>query len=483
MTKKHTTEQFIQNAKAIWGNRYIYDQVHYINATTPVTVICPIEGHGPWPCLPHNHTRKNKPRGCGKCGGSAPITLDEFLVRARAVHGDKYIYDRVKIINSTTNVMIGCSAHNPVKYFPQTPDSHFRGSGCRYCRDLINSERRLLSEDEVNERLALKSESDGGCCKLLEGSYKGQNKRASIVCSIHGNQEPRIVTSILKGKHPCLECSGAFTRYSTQQFKKEIEKHFDGKNYRILPFEYENKKTTITLVCPNPSHDNFSLLAESLKRSPGCPVCSRENSQVKRTAGVGRKLETTEQKRFKIWLSYVNKKYDGFYDYSKVQFEKQKKPVKIICPVHGEFPQTPADHKNGGCRDCKSENTFGLYSSRYFDLNPKSINELSILYYIRFRFGSESWYKVGITRTSIAQRFSAAPKSQLSFEVLAQLKLGLKDAWDMETLIQKEHGDKYRYKPKLKGRKETARDWRLGPSECFSEQLTPELLQNIFLAE
>ena len=60
---------------------------------------------------------------------------------------------------------------------------------------------------------------------------------------------------------------------------------------------------------------------------------------------------------------------------------------------------------------------------------------------------------------------------------------GLRDAWDMETLIQKEHGDKYRYKPKLKGTKETARDWRLGPSECFSEQLTPELLQNIFLAE
>ena len=35
------------------------------------------------------------------------------------------------------------------------------------------------------------------------------------------------------------------------------------------------------------------------------------------------------------------------YDYSKVIYTKDVDPVIIICPIHGEFEQTPKHHKKG----------------------------------------------------------------------------------------------------------------------------------------
>lgn len=41
------------------------------------------------------------------------------------------------------------------------------------------------------------------------------------------------------------------------------------------------------------------------------------------------------------------------YDYSKVDYLNNKSDVKIICPTHGEFDQTPSNHLNGkGCSKC-----------------------------------------------------------------------------------------------------------------------------------
>ena len=45
-----------------------------------------------------------------------------------------------------------------------------------------------------------------------------------------------------------------------------------------------------------------------------------------------------------------------FYDYSEVKYESMSTKVKIICPLHGEFYQLPADHCRGfdGCLQCRT---------------------------------------------------------------------------------------------------------------------------------
>lgn len=49
-----------------------------------------------------------------------------------------------------------------------------------------------------------------------------------------------------------------------------------------------------------------------------------------------------------------SKKVHNEYDYSLVVYKNNKIKVKIICPEHGVFEQSPNSHFNGsGCPKCK----------------------------------------------------------------------------------------------------------------------------------
>ena len=62
MSKRATTEEFIESAKAIHGNKYRYDLVDYRNSCTKVKIICPI--HGVFEQVPSSHLAG---KGCKKC--------------------------------------------------------------------------------------------------------------------------------------------------------------------------------------------------------------------------------------------------------------------------------------------------------------------------------------------------------------------------------------------------------------------------------
>ena len=63
------------------------------------------------------------------------------------------------------------------------------------------------------------------------------------------------------------------------------------------------------------------------------------------------KKKTTEQ-----FIEDARKVHGGKYDYSKVEYVNKRTKITIICPVHGEFEQTPDSHLQGnGCRKCKYE--------------------------------------------------------------------------------------------------------------------------------
>ena len=62
MRKPKTTENFIEKAKQIHGNKYDYSLVEYKNNKTKVKIICPI--HGIFEQTPNCHLRL---QGCPKC--------------------------------------------------------------------------------------------------------------------------------------------------------------------------------------------------------------------------------------------------------------------------------------------------------------------------------------------------------------------------------------------------------------------------------
>ena len=44
MSKKKTTEEFVEESKKVHGNKYDYSKVNYINNRTKICIVCPEHG-------------------------------------------------------------------------------------------------------------------------------------------------------------------------------------------------------------------------------------------------------------------------------------------------------------------------------------------------------------------------------------------------------------------------------------------------------
>ena len=129
--KKQTTEQFIEKAKEIHGDKYVYSKTKYVNCHTKVCIKCP--EHGEFWQMPYSHLNG---QGCPHCGKlklreTYQLSTDEFVQRAREIHGDKYDYSKVRYVNYKTKVEIICPKHGS---FWQTPACHFKCDGCPTCK-------------------------------------------------------------------------------------------------------------------------------------------------------------------------------------------------------------------------------------------------------------------------------------------------------------------------------------------------------------
>ena len=105
MPKKITTNKFIERAKLIHGDRYDYSMVEYVNIYTKVKIIC--SEHGEFKQLPNNHLSG---KGCPSCG-EQKLTTDQFIERAKSIHGDRYDYSMVEYVNTNNKVTVICSDH------------------------------------------------------------------------------------------------------------------------------------------------------------------------------------------------------------------------------------------------------------------------------------------------------------------------------------------------------------------------------------
>jgi hypothetical protein len=128
---RSTTDEFIQKATLIHGTRYDYTKVEYINLETPIIIIC--SKHGQFPQTPCTHLAKS---GCTKCAREECVikfrsNTNDFIQRAKAIHGDTYDYSKVEYVDLRTKIVILCKIHGK---FLQSPDNHLAGSKCTKCQ-------------------------------------------------------------------------------------------------------------------------------------------------------------------------------------------------------------------------------------------------------------------------------------------------------------------------------------------------------------
>ena len=162
--KLYDTDTFIEKAKKVHGDKYDYSKVNYINTNTKVCIIC--QEHGEFWQTPNSHINGS---GCPKCGvkkSHKVMTNDEFINKARKIHGDKYDYSKTEYISPFKSVTITCPIHGD---FKQKPSYHLSGNGCQKCavleskweqevyefikgmyNDAINGERSILEGFEID---------------------------------------------------------------------------------------------------------------------------------------------------------------------------------------------------------------------------------------------------------------------------------------------------------------------------------------------
>lgn len=151
---RKTTEQFIKESKEYYGeNRFDYSKTIYVNAKTPVILICHEKDkdgieHGEFPVNPHNHLSAHNHNGCPICGEHLPSNTKTFIQMANRVHNGKYTYENTVYINAHEKVIITCPKHGD---FPQQADSHLRGCGCPVCNEshLERDVRTMLDENSI----------------------------------------------------------------------------------------------------------------------------------------------------------------------------------------------------------------------------------------------------------------------------------------------------------------------------------------------
>lgn len=189
MGKRLTQEEFIEKARLKHGDKYDYSEVAYVNKKTKVRIICP--EHSSFLQTPEKHLMG---RGCPQCGGTCKLNTEEFIEKAREIHGDKYDYSEVEYKNSKTKVCIICPEHTS---FLQKPNDHLDGHGCSKC----GGTGKLCTKEFIE--ISKKVHKDK--YNYSEVVYVDNRTKVHIICPIHGPFY-QISKSHLKG-HGCPQCN------------------------------------------------------------------------------------------------------------------------------------------------------------------------------------------------------------------------------------------------------------------------------------
>ena len=332
MPSKNTTKTFILKARAKHSNKYNYKKVHYKNNSIKVKIGCKVKGHGYFEQTPRNHLSG---QACPKCArlstnNKQKMTKDEFIVKAKNVHGDKYIYDKVEYVNNHSKICITCPTHGD---FLQTPNLHIvKKNGCKKCGIEARSENRRMTTEEF---VARAQKINGSVYDYSKVEYVNSQTKVKIKCKIHGSWMTKAELHLRGSKCPkCAINNRPSNKAKTQkQFLKEMKDKY-GDMYDFSKVKYVNDRTKVIVICPK--HSIFKKTPNALLRG-GCGKCAKRA-----------KYNTA------LFIKNANRIHNNQYDYSMVKYVDGHTKVSIICPNHEIFEQTPSSHINQkiGCPKC-----------------------------------------------------------------------------------------------------------------------------------
>jgi very-short-patch-repair endonuclease len=314
MVSKKTIE-FIKNIRSLHGDKFQYDKLIYINIRTKILIGYKdvyIE------VLPSLVLKSNY------IHNSIKYKTDIFIEKLSKVMNIKdFDFSRSEYINNTTYMTIGYKGI----FYEKTPANLLKGS---------NPERGHVNHTE--DSLLLKFNSIHNFkYKYIDISFSKIKDKIKIECSKHGNFT-QVISDHLNG-HGCPKCGKETTsnkvKNSSDKWRQIIrEKH--GNKYLYYNIDGELTKNKILYIrCDK--HGDFSQKL-IYHKDYGCKKCGYDS------------IDKSE--RISKFILSVNKKWSNFYNYDKFEYVNSSTKSIIICPIHGEFLQTPNTHLKCGCKKC-----------------------------------------------------------------------------------------------------------------------------------
>ena len=162
--------------------------------------------------------------------------------------------------------------------------------------------------------------------------------------------------------------------------KKKTTEQFISEANLVHEDKYDYSKTIcagvsnkVVIICPE--HGEFEQTPHGHLSGKGCTPCGRIRTTVLQRSSLDKILE-----KFK-------EVHGDFYNYSQVIYEGNHTKVKIICPKHGKFEQTPGHHINdqNGCPNCGEEKVKLEHIKRTRTLQ-EFINEANLVHEDRYDY-------------------------------------------------------------------------------------------------
>lgn len=255
------------------------------------------------------------------------VTTEDFIIKAKEIHGDKYDYSKVQYVNSSTKVEIICPKHGS---FWQTPNNHLsRKRGCPECNGGI----RLTKEKFIEKANKLHNFK----YNYSKVEYINSTTKVCIICPEHG-EFWQLPSNHIHPSHPrgCSKCKGGVKIDSKEFIKRAKEIHGNAYSYELV--NYVNTITPVTIIC-NTCGKEFQQTPQVHMRGSGCIHCFRND------------LKTKEQ-----FIEDARKVHGDKYNYGKVEYINTATKVIITCPIHGDWEVTPNNHLSGHeCPKCATK--------------------------------------------------------------------------------------------------------------------------------
>lgn len=266
-------------------------------------------------------------------------TTEEWKIKAKLVHGDKYEYDEVEYVNSNTPIKIYCRTCNDS--FMQKPINHTTGSGCPICgKAKANQSRKNTTEWFIEESKKIW----GDKFNYSKTSYNGRHNLLTLICKKHGEFE------CLAGNHlrgaDCYLCSKE--TLSKKMFDnidifktKAFSVHGDDYDYSLSI--YKSSKEKLEIYCRK-CRESFWQSPNLHLQGNGCPKCHDK--------ATGDRCRLTKEEFISRCVDVFG---PGKFDYTNSIYKSNTEKLKILCNECGEyFWKSPGNHlfHKQGCPNC-----------------------------------------------------------------------------------------------------------------------------------